>query len=123
MDPALLLVAGLAVILLLQFSRVRRQQREIKNTQSGIEVGAEVLTAAGMVATVVSEDAATVTLRSEDGHTSRWLRGAVVRVLADTDPASARHRPAVVTEDGPGTPPAGPQPGATDGLDGPRTQD
>ena len=103
MDPALLLVAGLAVILLLQFSRVRRQQRDSKATQAGIEVGAEVLTAAGMVGTVVSFDDATVTLRGEDAHTSRWVRAAVVRVLADTDPASSRHRPSAVVETDPAT--------------------
>ena len=106
MDPALLLVAGLAVILLLQFSRVRRQQREVRSTQAGIEVGAEVLTAAGMVGTVVGVDDAAVTLQGEDGHRTRWVRAAVIRVLPDTDPASSRYqRPAEATD---GTAPTDP---------------
>lgn len=92
MDPALLLVAGLAFILLLQFSRVRRQQREVRATQAALEVGAEVLTASGMIATVVDVTGATVILAGEDGHRTRWVSGAVVRVLAETDPASSRFR-------------------------------
>lgn len=92
MDPALLLVAGLAVILLLQFNRVRRQQRDVRATQAAIEVGAEVLTAAGMIGTVVETGRGTVTLRSEDGQRTRWVTGAVVRVLPETDPASSRYR-------------------------------
>ena len=91
MDPALLLVAGLAIILLLQFSRVRRQQRTARATRSALEVGAEVLTASGMLGTVVATTDATVTLAGEDGQRTRWVSGAVVRVLADTDPASSRY--------------------------------
>ena len=92
MDPAILLVAGLAVILLLQFTRVRRQQREVRATQSALEVGAEVLTASGMVGTVVESTGATVVLAGEDGQRTRWVTGAVVRVLVDTDPVSSRFR-------------------------------
>lgn len=98
MDPALLLVAGLAVILLLQFSRVRRQQRQVRETQAGIEVGAEVLTAAGMVGTVVVADDATVTLQGEDGTRTRWVRAAIVRVLGADEPASSRYAPPATTE-------------------------
>jgi len=90
-DPAILLVAGLAVILLLQFMRVRRQQREVRATRSALEVGAEVLTASGMVGTVVEATGATVVLAGEDGQRTRWVTGAVVRVLPDTDPVSSRY--------------------------------
>lgn len=118
MDPALLLVAGLAVILLLQFSRVRRQQRQVRETQTGIEVGAEVLTAAGMVGTVVAADDATVTLQGEDGHRTRWVRAAIVRVLSADEPASSRHVPPTSTEPDAGT---GTDTGPGDGN--PRTDD
>lgn len=103
MDPALLLVAGLAVILLLQFSRVRRQQREVRATQSAVAVGAEVLTASGMVGTVVEATGATVVLAGEDGQRTRWVTAAVVRVLGPDDPASASY-----------VPPAPATPGSTD---------
>ncbi|MFC3687453.1 preprotein translocase subunit YajC [Aquipuribacter hungaricus] len=91
MDPAVLLVAGLVLILVLQFSRVRRQQREARDTRSALAVGAEVLTAAGMVGTVVETSGTSVVLAGEDGQRSRWLAAAVVRVLSDTDPASSRY--------------------------------
>lgn len=103
MDPALLLVAGLAIILLLQFSRIRRQQRDAKATQAAVQVGAEVLTASGMIGTVVETTGASVTLAGEDGQRTRWVTAAVVRVLPDTDPASSRYQD-----------PAAPGPGATD---------
>ena len=98
MDPALLLVAGLAIILLLQFSRVRRQQREVRATQAAVEVGAEVLTASGMIGTVVETTGATVTLAGADGsrHPLGHRRGR---------PGPARHRPGVLAVPGPGDAP------------------
>jgi len=90
-DPATLLIAGLAVILLLQIRRVRRQQRDVRATRSALEVGAEVLTASGMIGTVVEAAGATIVLAGEDGQRTRWVAGAVVRVLPDTDPMSSRY--------------------------------
>lgn len=99
MDPvSLLLVGGLVLILVMQFSRVRKQQQAVKQTQAQLEVGVDVLTAAGLVATVVSVDEATVTLRGPDGGLSRWVTGAVVRVLPDTDPASSRYQAPLATD-------------------------
>lgn len=131
MDPAILLVAGLAVILLLQFTRVRRQQREVRATQSALDVGAEVLTASGMVGTVVEISGATVVLAGEDGQRTRWVTGAVVRVLPDTDPVSSRYgAPGDVPGDAdePSTDPAlagpssdGARPGVVDLGKGPRS--
>jgi preprotein translocase subunit YajC len=115
-DPALLLVAGLAVILLLQFSRVRRQQRQVRETQAGIEVGAEVLTAAGMVGTVVVADDATVTLQAEDGTRTRWVRAAIVRVITADEPASSRYAPPATTDVETGTD-AGTDAGTDNGPD------
>ena len=122
MDPAILLVAGLAVILLLQFMRVRRQQRDVRATRSALEVGAEVLTASGMIGTVVEATGATVVLAGEDGQRTRWVTGAVVRVLPDTDPVSSRYEvPGDLPGDAPGaadellTDPASPGP-SSDGV-------
>jgi len=121
-DPlSLLLVGGLVLILVLQFNRVRKQQREARDTRSALEVGSEVLTAAGMVATVATVDEATVTLRGADGHLTRWVKGAVVRVLPDSDPVSSRYQPpaATGTTDGTGTTDTG----AVDDDGTPRHQD
>lgn len=88
MDPALILLAGLAVVLILQVTRVGRQRKDIRETQASLEVGVEVLTAAGMIGTVAEVSDDTVTLVSDDGHRTRWVRGSVVRVLTrEHDPA------------------------------------
>lgn len=119
MDPfSLLLVGGLALILIVQFSRVRRQQRAVRETQAGVEVGTEVLTAAGMIATVVAVGEATVTLRGPDGDLSRWVKGAVIRVLPDTDPASSRYQAPVGTSSTDGTSSTGTSSTGTISTDG-----
>ncbi|MFC5382466.1 preprotein translocase subunit YajC [Aquipuribacter nitratireducens] len=83
MDPALILLLGLAVILVLQFSRFSRQRREVRDVQSSLAVGRKVLTASGMLGTVAALTDDTVTLASEDGHRTEWVRGSVVRVVPD----------------------------------------
>ncbi|MGJ7442718.1 preprotein translocase subunit YajC [Aquipuribacter sp. MA13-6] len=126
MDPvSLLLVGGLVLILVMQFSRVRKQQQAVKQTQAGLEVGVDVLTAAGMVATVVTVDEATITLRGPDGNLSRWVKGAVVRVLPDTDPASSRYQAPATTDptDPTGTGTGTTDTGAVDDDGNPRHQD
>ena len=104
MDPfSLLLLGGLALLLVWQFSRVRKQQAAVRETRQGLVEGAEVLTAAGMLATVVSVQDTTVTLRGEDGNLTRWLTQAVVRVVPDSDPASSRYRPPATDDQAPPT--------------------
>ncbi|WP_336923176.1 preprotein translocase subunit YajC [Aquipuribacter sp. SD81] len=112
MDPALILLAGLALILILQFSRVSRQRREVRATQDSLAVGREVLTAAGMIGTVAAVTEDTVTLVGEDGQRTRWVKGSVVRVLPVPDAAGDD-----ATPDAPG---AGPEDPAT-GPDRPTT--
>ena len=68
MDPALILLAGLAVILLLQFSRVSRQRREVRETQSALAVGRRVLTAAGMIGNDANPYAVTRSLERVSGE-------------------------------------------------------
>jgi preprotein translocase subunit YajC len=92
-DPALILLLGLAVILVLQFTRISRQRREVRETQLALEVGRKVLTAAGMIGTVVEVAEDTVVLQGEDGHRTRWVRGSVVRVVPDESSAPAPEQP------------------------------
>lgn len=77
----LLLLALMAGLLFFMFSRTRRQQREMQQIQAGITVGAEVMTTAGLYATVVAIDDQVVTLETSPGQTSRWDRRAVAKVL------------------------------------------
>lgn len=116
MDPALLLLLALAVVLVLQFTRVRRQQRAVRDTQSGIEVGVEVLTSAGMVGTISEMDDVTVTLLGLDGSRTRWVRAAVVKVVSPDEPASSRYVPPVVTDADPDSGTTAPDPATGDGT-------
>lgn len=78
----LLLLGGL---LFLMFSRTRRQQREVQQTQASLTVGVEVMTASGMFATVVELDDQAVVLETGPGQRSRWDRRAVARVIGPKD--------------------------------------
>jgi preprotein translocase subunit YajC len=106
-EPALILLAGLAFILILQFSRISRQRREVRDTQASLDVGREVLTAAGMIGTVAEVTEDTVTLVSEDGHRTRWVKASVVRIMpsAQADSPGADDNP---DAPGPQDPAAGP---------------
>lgn len=80
----LLLLAMLGGLLLLMFSRTRKQQREMQQVQAGLTVGVEIMTTSGLYATVVALDDRTVLLETAPGQRSRWDRRAVVRVLDST---------------------------------------
>lgn len=77
----LLLLALMAGLLFLMFSRTRKQQRETQRVQASLTVGAEVMTTAGLYATVVAIEDQVVTLETAPGQTARYDRRAVARVL------------------------------------------
>lgn len=81
---SLLLLAMLGGLLFLMFSRTRKQQREMQQIQAGLTIGADVMTTAGLYATVVALDDQTVLLETAPGQRSRWDRRAVARVLDTT---------------------------------------
>lgn len=110
----LLLLAMLGGLLFLMFSRTRKQQREMQQIQAGLTVGAEVMTTAGLYATVVALDDQTVLLETAPGQRSRWDRRAVARILDTTSalpPLGGEPAPAGLAEGG-GAPPG--QPGDDD---------
>jgi len=74
----LILIVGVGYLLLIRPARNR--QRKALETRSSVEPGAEVTTTAGMIATVVAVDDATVTLEIAPGVHSRFLKGAIARV-------------------------------------------
>ena len=94
MQPqTLVLIVLFGGLLFLMFSRTRRQQRETQNLQARLEVGARIMTTAGLYATVVELETSAVTLETAPGQHSRWDRRAIARVL--TDEAAADDAPAV----------------------------
>jgi preprotein translocase subunit YajC len=85
----LLLLVLLGGLLLLMFNRTRKQQREAQQVQTDLVVGAQVMTTAGLYATVVELDDASVLLETSPGQHSRWDRRAVARILSPEEAAPA----------------------------------
>jgi preprotein translocase subunit YajC len=79
---AILLVGG--YLLLVRPARMR--QRKAVETRRGVEPGVEVITTAGLVATVVEADDDTVVLEIAPGVHSRFLKGAIARVNTPAEP-------------------------------------
>ena len=90
MDNAanLLLLALPLVLLILVFSRVRRQQRDLHSAQSAAKPGSRIITTAGLHARVVAVEGDVVVLETAPGQTSRWAVQAIARVVepAPADP-------------------------------------
>jgi len=76
----------MAGLLFMLFSRTRRQQREAQKLQTSLSVGAEVMTTAGLYATVVELPDGAVVLETGPGQTSRWDRRAIARVIPPSEP-------------------------------------
>jgi len=75
-----------AVLVLMYFVTVRPQrnrQRQVMQTQQGIQPGQRVRTTAGMYATVVEMDGNDVVLEVAPGIEMRFLRRAIMEVLPD----------------------------------------
>lgn len=74
------------VILLVAFaalwfmsSRTRKQQREMADLRTNLQVGDEVMTGSGLFGTVTAVEGDVVTLESTPGSQTRWLKAAVAR--------------------------------------------
>jgi preprotein translocase subunit YajC len=93
-----LLIAIPLVLLVLLTLQGRRRGRALREAQSQVTPGAEVMTGAGLFATVVSVDGDQVTLETAPGQTSRWLRQAVVKVVT---PAPAGMHESIPLQDPP----------------------
>ena len=88
LTPLLLLVVlGLFTYFVL-IRPQRNRMRQLQQTQSTLTPGVEVMTTAGLYATVVDLDDETVTLETAPGVHNRYARAAVARILtpaADDD--------------------------------------
>ena len=81
-DVLPLLILAIPILLLWNMaSRARRQQRDIRSVQDVLVPGAEVMTGAGMFATVVNVDDERVVLETSPGQQSTWDRRAVVKIV------------------------------------------
>ncbi len=85
--PLLLLAALIAFTYLILIRPQRSRMRQLQQTQATLAPGAEVITTAGLYATVVDLDEQTVTLEVAPGVHNRYDRRAVARVV--TPPAEA----------------------------------
>ena len=83
--PLILLVALVAFTYLILIRPQRNRMRQLQATQATLTPGAEVMTTAGLYATVVEVDEDTVTLEVAPGVHNRYDRRAVARVLTPAD--------------------------------------
>lgn len=94
----LLIIAGLALLLILNFRRQRRVIADAQRLQSSLAPGDRVMTTSGLHATVVdSADETTVELEIAPGVRTRWLRAAIREKITDYvgKPAATSAPPAV----------------------------
>lgn len=80
----LLLIVVVGYLLFIRPARAR--QRKAAETRGSVAPGAEVITTAGMIATVVDVDDDTVTLEVAPGVHSRFVKGAIARVTTPVEP-------------------------------------
>ena len=64
----------------------KARQRRALETRNNVMPGVEVVTTAGLIATVVSSDDETVTLEIAPGVQSKFLKQAIVRVVTPPEP-------------------------------------
>ncbi|MFC8191362.1 preprotein translocase subunit YajC [Cellulomonas sp. NPDC057328] len=77
-------------------SRTRKQQREMADLRTNLEVGDEVMTGSGLFGTVTAVEGDVVTLESTPGSETRWLKAAIARRV---DPPVVADAEEVVVED------------------------
>lgn len=102
----LLLIAGLALLLILNFRRQRRVIADAQRLQNSLANGDRVMTTSGLHATVVGSpdktpDETTVELEIAPGVHTRWLRAAIrEKITDDADKPAATSAPPAAPLDG-----------------------
>ncbi len=86
LTPLLLLVGLAAFTYFILIRPQRNRAKALQQTQATLVPGAEVMTTAGLFATVVSFDDDTVTLETAPGVQNRYTRAAVAKIIS---PAAA----------------------------------
>ena len=100
-----ILVAG---FYLLFMRPARMRQRKAMETRNNVVPGVEVVTTAGLIATVVDSDDETVTLEIAPGVRSKFIKQAIARVVLPPEPPLDDVDAATPDDSAPGTPPGSP---------------
>ncbi|WP_315098178.1 preprotein translocase subunit YajC [uncultured Cellulomonas sp.] len=78
----LLIIMAIALgALWLMSSRTRKQQRAAQEFRNNLEPGDEVMTASGLLGTVVDVEDDVITLESSPGAHTRWIRAAIAKKI------------------------------------------
>jgi len=85
LTPLLLLLGLGAFTYLILVRPQRNRMKQMQRTQASLTPGAEVMTTAGMYATVVRFDDDSVTLETAPGVHNRYARAAVARIVTSAD--------------------------------------
>lgn len=85
MEALLLPILLIAVFYFLLIRPQQRQRKQMQEMQQTLAVGSQVMTGAGLLATVVAVDDDEVLLEVAPGVTNRYVRRAVVNVISSPD--------------------------------------
>ena len=78
----LLIIMAIALgALWLMSSRTRKQQRAAQEFRNNLVAGDEVMTASGLLGTVVDVEDDVITLESSPGAHTRWIRAAIAKKI------------------------------------------
>ena len=82
MDPSFLVILAVALgALWLMSNRTRKQQRTASEFRNNLSAGDEVMTASGLLGTVVDVEDDVITLESAPGTQTRWIRAAIAKKI------------------------------------------
>lgn len=80
MEMILILAIALGALWLMS-SRTRKQQRAAQEFRNNLVPGDEVMTASGLLGTVVTVEDDVITLESSPGAHTRWIRAAIAKKI------------------------------------------
>ena len=80
MELILILAIALGALWLMS-SRTRKQQRAAQEFRNNLVAGDEVMTASGLLGTVVAVEDDVITLESSPGAHTRWIRAAIAKKI------------------------------------------
>ncbi|MFC8733840.1 preprotein translocase subunit YajC [Luteimicrobium sp. NPDC057192] len=88
----LIILLVLLVGLFFLSRRTQKRQKDAQSFRSNLTPGQDVMTASGMLGTIVEVDGDEITIESTPGVRSRWVRAAIAKVV---EPTATTEAPAV----------------------------
>ncbi len=83
MELFIILALALGALWLMS-NRTRKQQRAAQEFRNNLVAGDEVMTASGLLGTVVAVEDDVITLESSPGAHTRWIRAAIAKKIEPT---------------------------------------